>query len=98
MSGSQLDDLEEVFNKIDLLGDQMQKVAYAVFILAEKTINNFKRNHWTPPVVSFFLNISVKLQYMHKWKENSNLELDVHFQMTIFKFGIGFPFPNNTIS
>ena len=36
MSGSLLDELDEVFTKIDSLGDQIQKVAYAVILLGEK--------------------------------------------------------------
>ena len=51
MSGPQLDQLDEVVTKIDSLGTQIQKVAYAVILLGEKQ-NKLARNHWTPPTVS----------------------------------------------
>ena len=51
MSGPQLDQLDEVFTKIDSLGTQIQKVAYAVILLGEKQ-NKLARNPQQPtPVV-----------------------------------------------
>ena len=52
MSGPQLDQLDEVLTKIDYLGTQIQKVAYAVILLGEKQNIKLTRNHWTPPTVS----------------------------------------------
>ena len=51
MSGPQLDKLDEVLTKIDSLGTQIQKVAYAVILLGEKQNIKLARNHWTPPTV-----------------------------------------------
>ena len=52
MSGPQLDQLDEVLTKIDSLGTQIQKVAYAVILLGGKDNIKLARNHWTPLTVS----------------------------------------------
>ena len=63
VAGSHLQHLQSVFNTVDLLGTQMQKTAYAVFLLGDSENADFVRNHWTPPVVSIFKIPVIKNSY-----------------------------------
>ena len=52
VAGSVLQHVESILMTVESLSQQMQKTAYAVFLLGDVEDIEVIRNHWTPPVVS----------------------------------------------
>ena len=59
VAGSHLQHMESILETIDSLSEQMQKTAYAVFLLGD--VENITRHHWTPPIVSILKNGLLKI-------------------------------------
>ena len=54
VAGSLLNDLPSIFRKIDSLGQEMQKIPYAIFVLGDRTSMepDINKHHMSPAVVS----------------------------------------------
>ena len=56
VAGSFLDDVQSVLDRVDSLSDEMQMVAYAVFLLGDTGNTGYNRNHMSAPLVSMIKN------------------------------------------
>ena len=56
VAGSFLDDVQSVLDRVDSLSDEMQMVAYAVFLLGDTGNTRYNRNHMSAPLVSMIKN------------------------------------------
>ena len=55
VGGSDIHELQAVLDLVDTLGDDMQKLPYAIFLLVDKASElNITRHVMSPPVVSHF--------------------------------------------
>ena len=55
VGGSDIHELQAVLNLVDTLGDDMQKLPYAIFLLVDKASElNITRHVMSPPLVSHF--------------------------------------------